>query len=113
MTRGRHAKRACPRVLTNYLISVDISVHFLQYITTRGHARFARSPLVIRLGDSRIRLGDSGYREVLNSECNYKIGTVTLTEHYRTIFSLNIMHTQSTQFGSSGFLDFFQEICFV
>ena len=28
---------------------------------TRGHARFARSPLVIRLGDSRIRLGKSGY----------------------------------------------------
>ena len=32
--------------------------------------RFARSPLVIRLGDSRIRLG-SGYGEVLSS------GTVT------------------------------------
>ena len=27
-------------------------------IKTRGHARFARSPLVIRLGDSRIRLGN-------------------------------------------------------
>ena len=46
--------------------------------TTRGHARFARSPLTIRLGDS-------GYREVLSSgwHCNYKI---TLTEHYRTNF---------------------------
>ena len=33
---------------------------------TRGHARFARSPLVIRLGDSRIRLGDSGCGEVLS-----------------------------------------------
>ena len=32
---------------------------------TRGHARFARSPLVIRLGDSRIRRGNSGYGEVL------------------------------------------------
>ena len=46
------------------------------FSVTRGHARFARSPLVIRLGDS-------GYREVLNLEWHYdyKIGTVTLTEH--------------------------------
>ena len=41
--------------------------------TTRGHARFARSPLVIRLGDSRIRLGDSGYGEVLSSGWHYNI----------------------------------------
>ena len=34
---------------------------FLYFLITRGHARFARSPLVIRLGDSRIRLGKSGY----------------------------------------------------
>ena len=49
------------------------------FIKTRGHARFARSPLVIRLGDSRIRLGNSGYREVLSSgwHYNYKIGTIT------------------------------------
>ena len=33
-------------------------------VKTRGHARFARSPLVIRLGDSRIRRGNSGYGEV-------------------------------------------------
>ena len=59
---------------------------------TRGHARFARSPLVIRLGDSRIRRGNSGYGLVLSSgwHYNYKIGTETLTEHYRTIFSLKI-----------------------
>ena len=31
---------------------------------TRGHARFARSPLVIRLGHSRIRRGNSGFGEV-------------------------------------------------
>ena len=40
---------------------------------TRGHAHFARSPLVIRLGDSRIRLGDSGYGEVLSSGWHYNI----------------------------------------
>ena len=38
----------------------------LRFSLTRGHARFARSPLVIRLGDSRIRQGDSSYREVLS-----------------------------------------------
>ena len=35
----------------------------IRYFTrTRGQARFARRPLVVRLGDSRIRLGlgDSG-----------------------------------------------------
>ena len=45
----------------------------LDFIETRGHARFARSPLVIRLGDSRIRLGDSGYGEVLSSGWHYDI----------------------------------------
>ena len=34
---------------------------------TRGHARFVRIPLVIRLGDSRICLEDSNYGEVLSS----------------------------------------------
>ena len=55
-------------------------------LSTRGHARFARSPLVNRLGDSRIRLGDSSYGEVLSSEWyyNYKIETVTLTDHFST-----------------------------
>ena len=28
-----------------------------EFKTTRGHARFARSPLVIRLGDSMLRGG--------------------------------------------------------
>ena len=35
-------------------------------LKTRGHARFARSPLVIRLGDS-------GYGEVLSSGWHYNI----------------------------------------
>ena len=56
-------------------------------IQTRGHARFAHSPLVIRLGDSRIRRGNSGYGEVLRLgwHNNYR-----LTGHYSTIFSLKI-----------------------
>ena len=40
---------------------------FLYFLITRGHARFARSPLVIRLGDSRNRWGNFGYRMVLSS----------------------------------------------
>ena len=62
---------------------ITISYHIFK---TRGHAGFARSPLVIRLGDS------SYDGEVLSSgwHYNYKIGTVTLTEHYSTIFSLKI-----------------------
>ena len=65
---------------------------YIKIYNTRGHAHFARSPLVIRLGDSRIRLRDSGYGEVLSLgwHYNYKIGTVALTEHYRIIFSLKI-----------------------
>ena len=54
--------------------------------TTRGHARFARSPLAIRLGDSRIRLGDSGYGDVLGLGWNrnthrtlYKVAHTNLT----------------------------------
>ena len=42
-------------------------LEFIIIFETRGHARFARSPLVIRLGDSRIRRGNSGYGEVLSS----------------------------------------------
>ena len=34
---------------------------YVDFKDTRGHARFARIPLVIRLGDSRIRMEDSGY----------------------------------------------------
>ena len=57
----------------------DIFFKIQFFCKTRGHARFARSPLVIRLGDSRIRRGNSGYGEVLSSgwHYNYKIGTVT------------------------------------
>ena len=56
--------------------------------------RFARIPLVICLGDSPIRLGYSGYGEVLSSgwHYNYKIATVTLTKHYSTISSLKIKY---------------------
>ena len=55
------------------------------FFKTGRHARFACIPFVIRLGDS-------GYGEVLSSRWhyNYKIGTVTLTQHYSTIFSLQL-----------------------
>ena len=39
----------------------------VRLIKTRGHARLARSLLVIRLGDSRNRRGNSGYGMVLSS----------------------------------------------
>ena len=65
MTRGLRAKRAFPRVfkkstkprMSNYLVFSG-KMFFFPLLTTRGHARFARSPLVVRLGDSRISLGD-------------------------------------------------------
>ena len=51
----------------------------VKLVVTRGYVRFACIPLVIRLGDSRIRQGDSGYGVVLS------IKTVTLTEHYSNL----------------------------
>ena len=47
--------------------------HAEKFNRTRGHARFVRIPLVVRLGDSRICLGDSGYGEVLSSGWHYNI----------------------------------------
>ena len=60
--------------------------HFLLLMITRGHARFARSPLVIRLGDSQIHLGDSGYGEVLSLGWHYNIfGFAFKSTHIDTV----------------------------
>ena len=37
--------------------SIQKCIERVIFYLTRGHARFARSPLAVRLGDSRIRLG--------------------------------------------------------
>ena len=66
-------------------------------IQTRGHARFAHSPLVISLGDSRIRRGNSGYGEVLSLGWHYNIFGIAFKFCWK-ITVLNLLHLQGVPF---------------
>ena len=61
MTRGLRAKRACS--LVTLIITNQKTLQIFK--STRGHARFARSPLVIRLGDSGYIRGGIEFRVAL------------------------------------------------
>ena len=54
-----------------------ISILLIGFFFVLRELAEAPIPLVVRLGDSRIRRGDSGYGEVFSSwwHYNYRIGT--------------------------------------